>query len=199
MFGFPAKTCPMPSWHLAQRPIQRGDAVPTGWFHMKHPIGWVLKGSMVQSCAITDVWDCRQIRERSKWMSCGASECDDCCCKMCPSLRFGPFSRHFTSCICMHLPVLWSKFLCDMTWHSCNCLTYVRGNGIIPFWVPESHWGATFTSKWCSFANDLADPDLWKRTVAHQALQRLFMEVCMVCGGDVNDVRCTPHSAWIGV
>jgi len=36
--------------------------------------------------------------------------------------------------------------------------------------------GTTFTSKWCSFANDLADPDLWKRTVAHLALQRLFME-----------------------
>eukprot|EP00438_Fugacium_kawagutii_P026928 Skav203296 [mRNA] locus=scaffold2189:29323:47402:- [translate_table: standard] len=36
--------------------------------------------------------------------------------------------------------------------------------------------GASFTSKWCSLANDLADSDLWKRTVAHLALQRLFLE-----------------------
>eukprot|EP00435_Cladocopium_sp_Y103_P029253 s2757_g7.t1 len=56
----------------------------------------------------------------------------------------------------------------------CFSMTIAVALGVVGFINWEQ--GATFTSKWCSFANDLADPDLWKRTVAHQALQRLFME-----------------------
>ncbi|CAE7750538.1 unnamed protein product [Symbiodinium sp. CCMP2456] len=33
--------------------------------------------------------------------------------------------------------------------------------------------GAAFTSKWRAACGDMADPDLWKRTVAHSALRRL--------------------------